>query len=438
VSAQAATTRGSVDAPLPNAPGGLPRLLLGVRDDRRPARLPEHLDVYGPNDDARSGDELASLLERSGLTGRGGAAFPVADKLRAVAGMRARPVVLVNGAEGEPASGKDRALLGTVPHLMLDGAVLAAEALGARDVVVAVRAGATLARSAVAAAVKERTRTRGRPGVSIRVAPVPNGLIVGEETALVGFLNGRAPKPTFTPPRPFERGIGGAPTLVQNVETFAQIALIARFGVAWFRELGTSREPGSTLVTVSGAVRRPGVHEIELGTSLASVVEEAGGLTAPVSAYLVGGYFGTWLRAADCESLPLLEADLSRNGASLGARAIVALPADTCALGEVARVTRYLADESAGQCGPCINGLAAIADSVERLAAGIGDDRVQLARWVDVVRGRGACRHPDGTTRFVASALAVFAGEVETHLRYGRCSSRLVGALPVPARTGRS
>ena len=433
---EAATARATFDA-YPAPPAALPRLLLGVRDDRRPAMLHEHLDRYGPIGEANRGGQLIAALDESGLTGRGGAGFPVGDKLRAVAGSRGRPFVLVNGAEGEPASGKDRALLATVPHLVLDGAVLAAETLGAREVIVAVRAGATTARSAVAASVNALLRTTGAPRISIRIADVPTGLVAGEETALINFLNGGRPKPTFTPPRPFERGVARAPTLVQNVETFAHIGLIARFGSEWFRELGTSAEPGSTLVTVSGAVRRPGVHEVALGTPLTTVVDEAGGLKAPVSAFLVGGYFGTWLRSEDCSSLRLLDADLAQHGASLGARAIVALPRDTCALGEVARVTRYLADESAGQCGPCVNGLAAIADGVERLASGVGDDRARLERWVDVVRGRGACKHPDGATRFVASALAVFAAEVETHLRYGRCRSRLAGALPLTGRTER-
>lgn len=434
---EAAAARARVDGD-PASPATLPRLLLGVRDDRRPAGLREHLARYGRIGEANRGGRLIAALDASGLTGRGGAGFPVGAKLRAVAGSRGRPLVLVNGAEGEPASAKDRALLAAVPHLVVDGAVLAAETLGAREVIVAVRAGATLARSAVAAAVDSLLRTEAAPGVSIRVVDVPTGLVVGEETALVNLLNGGAPKPTFTPPRPFERGVGRAPTLVQNVETFAHIALIARHGSDWFRELGTSTEPGSALVTVSGAVRRPGVHEVALGTPLATVVEEAGGLRAPVSAFLVGGYFGTWLRAEDCSSLRLLDAELAPHGASLGARAIVALPRDTCALAEVARVTRYLADESAAQCGPCVNGLAAIADGVERLAAGNGDDRARLARWVDVVRGRGACRHPDGATRFVASALEVFAAEVETHLRYGRCRSRFTAVLPVTARSERS
>ena len=417
------------------SPTGLPRLLAGLRGDRDPEPLRSHVDRYGPVDTFR-GQDLLRLLESSGLTGRGGAGFPTGSKLRTVAATRQRAVVLANGAEADPTSGKDRALLRSVPHLVLDGAVLAADALGAKEVFVAVGERALRERSALDRALTERAHNGTDAGTAIRVVPVPTGFVTGEETAVVQFVNGGPPKPTFTPPRPFERGIGGAPTLVLNVETFAHVALIARFGSDWFRNVGTSREPGSKLATITGAVRRPGVHELALGTALAQVIEAAGGLTGPVSAFLVGGYFGTWLRPETVLDLRFLDDDLSPLGASLGACALVALPASTCALGEVSRVARYLSRESAGQCGPCVNGLGAIADGLERLAAGLDDDRAHLARWVDVVRGRGACKHPDGATQFVSSALDVFADEVRTHLRYGRCRAETAGVLPVPRADG--
>ena len=160
----------------------------------------------------------------------------------------------------------------------------------------------------------------------------------GEETALIQFLNGGPPKPTFTPPRPFERGVGGAPTLVQNVETLAHLALIARFGPAWFRELGTATEPGTTLVTISGAVARPGIHEVARGAPLRELIAAAGGATEHISAYLVGGYFGTWFADAAADELLLHDEDLARRGGGLGAGVVVALPASTCAVAEVARV----------------------------------------------------------------------------------------------------
>lgn len=404
------------------------RLLAAVRRDGNPVSLREHADRYGPLPHERAG-QLPALLDAAGLTGRGGAAFPTGTKLESVRAAGRRPVVLANGAEGEPASSKDKVLLSYVPHLVLDGAALAARAIGAREVVLATTAAVA---STVARAVAER---RGS-GVHIRVVDVPDRFVTGEETALVNVLNGGPPLPTFTPPRPFERGVDGAPTAVLNVETLANIALIARYGAAWFRSVGTASEPGTALVTVSGAVAQPGVYEVALGTPFTELLRLAGGAREDLSAFLVGGYFGTWIAAEEAESARLTNADLSRFRAALGARAIVALPQSACGVAETARVARYLADESAGQCGPCVYGLAAIADNLERIARGkpYRDEVAVLRRRLGQVAGRGACRHPDGATAFVASAARVFARELDRHAAGHRCVTAGRGYLPIPTR----
>jgi len=255
-----------------------------------------------------------------------------ARKLRAVAERR-RPLVLANGAEGEPISVKDKVLLAHVPHLVLDGAALAAAAVGADEITIGVGGGDGRAMAAVDAALRERGRRRA-DRVAFRLCGVPDVFVAGEETALVNWLNGGPAKPTFTPPRPFERGLAGRPTLVQNVETLAHLALIGRFGADWFRAVGDMAEPGSALVTLRGAVRRPGVYEIPLGLPLRELVEWAGGSTAPLQAFLVGGYFGTWVTAEEAGSVALLDGDLVRVGGSLGARAIFALPAAACGIGD--------------------------------------------------------------------------------------------------------
>jgi NADH:ubiquinone oxidoreductase subunit F (NADH-binding) len=365
--------------------------------------------------------ELIASIAEAGLRGRGGGAFPTAEKLLAVAGRRRRPVVVVNAAEGEPASGKDKTLLRFAPHLVLDGAVLAARALGAKTAVVALADTARTERSAVSRAIAERSRS---DRVELAIATVPDAFVSGEETALLRAIEGRAAKPTLKPPYPFERGLNGAPTLVQNAETLAHVALIARFGPAWFRSAGTADAPGSALLTLSGAFARPGVVEVELGVSLGDIVLRAGGLTEAVSAFLVGGYFGEWVPAREAGALKLTP-DV------LGAGAIVALPASACAAVECARVSRYLARESAGQCGPCSFGLDAIATAFEQLTRG-DDRRAQILRWTAQVRGRGACRHPDGAVRFVESALATFGDELDRHVDHGRCSARARNVLPVP------
>jgi NADH:ubiquinone oxidoreductase subunit F (NADH-binding) len=402
------------------APAGVARLLAGVREDNRPVSLAAHLQLYGPLE--HRGAELISTLEASRLRGRGGGAFPTGLKLAAVVAQRRRPVVVVNAAEGEPASSKDSALLRLVPHLVLDGAAAAAAAIGAREIVVGLGRGRSSERNALVAALKER-----RDKVRWRVSAVPDGFVVGEETALLSALAGKAPKPTLKPPFPSERGLGNAPTLVQNAETFAHVALIARFGAEWFRSLGIEAEPGTALVSLSGAVSRPGVHEIELGTHVSELIEQAGGATEPLSAFLVGGYFGGWTRDP---KHPLTTAG------GLGAGVVIAFPTAACGVRESARVTRYLANESAGQCGPCLHGLAALASGLEAIAAAgrTPDRRIQLARWAEQVTARGACRHPDGAARFVASTLATFEDELSLHLHKGRCSGEDRAVLPVGRR----
>ncbi|MEO9174978.1 MAG: proton-conducting membrane transporter, partial [Gaiellales bacterium] len=216
------------------APDGVPRLLAGWYDERSPASLAQHVARFGDVPD-RKGARLIDELEASGLAGRGGAGFPTHRKLRAVLGARRTPIVVANGMEGEPASAKDRFLLSVAPHLVLDGAVLAAAAVGAETVHVCVPRGPRSTRPALERAIEER-RLLGRDGPRIHLWSLPPRYVAGEETAVVSLLNGADARPTMTPPRPFERGVDGRPTLLQNVETLAHLALIARFGAAWFRE----------------------------------------------------------------------------------------------------------------------------------------------------------------------------------------------------------
>jgi NADH:ubiquinone oxidoreductase subunit F (NADH-binding) len=255
----------------------------------------------------------------------------------------------------------------------------------------------------------------------VEIVRVPDRFVAGEESAVVHWLNdGRA---TPTGRRPFERGVHGRPTLVQNVETLAHLALIVRCGAAWFRAAGTADEPGTALATVLGAVRTPGVIELEVGTTFGEAFDRCGGLSERVQAILVGGYFGSWI-APDLD-VALSDEALRPRGASLGARTIVALPRAVCGLAETARVARYMAGESAGQCGPCVFGLAALADAFESIAEcrdSVADALDRVPRLQAQIARRGACAHPDGTLGLVMSALDVFSSEVEAH-RSGRCTA---------------
>jgi NADH:ubiquinone oxidoreductase subunit F (NADH-binding) len=413
----------------------MPRLLLGI-GERSTAELADHLDVHGPLPYDRRADprRLIESIERSGLRGHGGAAFPAARKLRAVAARRARPIVLANGTEGEPASKKDRVLLREAPHLVLDGAVVAARATGARAVTIAVCESDERGYSAIEAAIRQRAAARlpGEPAFSLILTPP--AYIAGQETALVNYVNRGIPKPTFGS-RPFERGVRNRPTLVQNVETLAHMALIARHGDGWFRQLGTSEDPGTALITTSGALERPGVYEIEHGMELRELLRIAGADDGLV-AVLLGGYFGSWVSAAEIDRLQLSRAHLTPFGASLGAGVVVALDRGACPVAETARVADWFDAQGARQCGPCVHGLGAIADSLQRVATGTAPASVMadLTRWTTELPGRGACAHPDGAVRFVASALRVFDNEFRVHLENGRCTRcARPPVLPTPA-----
>jgi NADH:ubiquinone oxidoreductase subunit F (NADH-binding) len=412
----------------------LPRLLAGLRSDR-PVNLEEHLDRLGPSPRADSGEarrRLIAAVEQSGLRGRGGGGFPLVTKMRAVAAGPDPRIVVANGAEGEPASRKDELLLAGAPHLVIDGAILAADIVRAGEVIVCVKGNAEDSLAAIAFAVVERERAGGDP-VEIGIGEVSSDYLAGEESALVNHLSGGPSKPTFIPPRPFERGVEGRPTLMQNVETLAHLALIARFGAAWFRELGTPDDPGSVLTTISGSVASPGVYEIAAGTQLGHLIRAAGGPIEPLQAFLVGGYSGSWFPVESALKLELGHTTLQAAGGTLGPGVVFALPEGACGLSESARLVRYLAEESAGQCGPCVHGLAAIAAALEEMSAGVAPPGTHewVAYWGADVLGRGACHHPDGAVRLVSSCLEVFAEEIERHEEGRPCAPTLTEVLPL-------
>jgi NADH:ubiquinone oxidoreductase subunit F (NADH-binding) len=406
----------------------LPRLLLGVTGETMPYE--RHVSIHGqrPSGSGRATAGLPSPLvgelTRSGLRGRGGASFPLATKLEAVARAKGTPVVVVNGAEGEPMSVKDRMLLESLPHLVLDGAFCLAEALNTADVVIAIDGSFRDASESMRLALRERPDV-GRRMAQPRIVTIPSGYVTGQESAIVNFVNNGVPRPVTQPPRISDRGIARRPTLMSNAETLAHVALIARHGANWYRELGPEDEPGSFLVTLSGGVRAPGVYEIEYGSLLGSLIDAADGLTEPARAFLFGGYAGSWVDGAAATTLRLSRSALRPMRATLGSGIVVALPQSACPVAEVTRVAVYMSDQSAAQCGPCVNGLASIADTLVELCEGrAGRDAFgDLRRWSELVIGRGACGHPDGAARFVTSALSVFTQEFEDHARHGLCEA---------------
>lgn len=376
-----------------------------------------HLDRFGPLP-RLDGHTLVGLLHPVGVRGRGGAGFPLARKLETVLAHRGprprrRPVVVVNAAEGEPASAKDSGLLGVAPHLVLDGAALAARAVGSHEVHVVTSED----RPWVGTAVSAATRQRRERGIRWVLHEAEARFVAGQSRAVLELIAGRPGLPVTSWAPEAVDGHRGRPTLLSNAESYAHLAAVVRWGPERYAAHGTPEEPGTTLLTLTtppgddGRFRGVRVVEVGHGDAAWGVLGPAA-LAAPL---LVGGFHGSWIHPRDVPDLRWSTAHLQRLGASLGAGALVSLSDGSCPVAQTARFTAYLAAESAGRCGPCRNGLPALADEVRALADR-ADTRRRIRELTGLVRGRGACAHPDGTARLVTSLLTVLGDHVESHL----------------------
>jgi NADH:ubiquinone oxidoreductase subunit F (NADH-binding) len=407
-------------------PGIVPRLV------RPELHAREDLDAYravGGYGSGLAGDALVDAVEAAGLRGRGGAAFPAAVKWRAVAGGRSPRSIAANGEEGEPRSHKDRYLLRRRPHLVLDGLLRAAVAIRAERAYVYLSDAE--AEESVALALDELDAVGGT-GLPVELVRVEHAYVAGEETALVRAIEGGPALPLAKPPRPFEAGIRGGPTLVQNVETLANVPFVAIEGPERYRDHGTDGSPGTFLLSASGACGAPGVYELPFGLTLEDAFATvAGGFSGRPAGFLMGGYFAGVLgpRGAD---LRLDYDELRAAGSGLGCGAVTALDACSCPVVATAAVSAYFAGESARQCGVCRNGTAAMAEALERLCRQEPDpdDLDRLEGWSVRLPGRGACGFLDGAAGLVGSLLREFPEEVEAHAA-GDCPRCATARVPV-------
>lgn len=422
-----------VEAPEPFEPSGGPTvgpvwaLLDGpvhlplYRNAARNALLPvtEDLDDHHrrlghrPTATGRHGDLLLHTLAEIGLTGRGGGHFPAARKWQTVLRAGGGGTVVANAAEGEPASGKDAALITHRPHLVLDGLVSAGEAVGAENLIVWLHAGDHLARRTLSRALAER-HVGGLLEPPVRVVSAPDHYLSGESSAIIRHLAGGPALPQFRRTPAAVDGLHGLPTLVHNVETLARVALAGRLGADDYR-------PTTLLTVLTGGGRS--VVEAEPSWTLSDALAAGGHRTPRTDAVLLGGYGGAWLPWPQAAGLAVHEPAARAAGTSLGAGVLAPLPAGGCGLAHTAAIASYLAASSARQCGPCLFGLRAIADTMTLLAtAQVGRaDLRRLDRFTAQVAGRGGCNHPDGAVRLVASALSVFADDVVAHRRGRPC-----------------
>ena len=364
--------------------------------------------------------EFRRTIRESGLLGRGGGGFPTATKFDVAADSPGTPIIVVNASEGEPASRKDQTLLELRPHLVIDGAQLAAAAVQANDIIIYTHRSHVAANESLRAALAER----GQLPVRVRIVDAPETYIAGETSAVVSYLDGRGALPSRGVIPSARVGIAQRPTVVNNIETLSHLALIARRGAEWFCEAGAPEAPGSTLLTLAGAVREPGlVVEVVGPVSIGEVLETYGGLSRPPRAVLLGGYEGTWMPGEAAWRTPVERHLLSKLGMSLGCGLVAVLDEDACGLAQTARLVKWLASQSAGQCGPCIFGLPTLSEELDDVVAGRSrkSDVRRLRELATSVRGRGACGHPTGVVTLIDSALDTFAPELRSHLRGEVC-----------------
>jgi NADH:ubiquinone oxidoreductase subunit F (NADH-binding) len=374
--------------------------------------LADYLDRggYQPGDEP---GKLVEKVEQSGLTGRGGAAFPLGVKLRSVRDSTGPRVVVANGEEGEPLSVKDRWLLRFRPHLVLDGLFRAARTVGADSGYV------YLSDADAAASVCHALAELDDVPVPVEVVRVAPSYVGGEETAVVRAIDGGPALPVDKPPRPFEAGVGGRPTLVSNVETLANLPAIDTLGLdACVQSNGDRRSQGTFLMTLSGTCATPGLYEVPLGLTLREVAGLTGGFGGeePQGA-LMGGYFAG-LVGAHVLDMPLTYPAARSRGTGLGCGAIWLIGADECAVAIAADLMAYFERNNARQCGPCIRGTGAMAAALGRLASGsaAGKDADQLTTWSESLRGRGACAYLDGAANVAASLFREFPQVARAHL----------------------
>lgn len=384
--------------------------------------LAAHVARLGPLSPPAGLADLWQMVAASGLRGRGGGGFPSARKLEAARLAPGEPVVIVNVAESEPASRKDHVLGSCRPHLVLDGAVAVAALVGATEVVVHAhrsKTGGGVLR-AVDRAIGERRRA-GLAEPRWLLSAGPDGYVSGEASAVASFVDGGVARPRFSGNRMATEGPSGRPTVVLNAETVAHLGYLAHVGLdGWW---APDAPDGPRLVTLAGAVSVEGlVLEVSGWATLGDILQQAG-WSVPPAAVLVGGYSGTWIDGPTAWSTRFDRPGLHGVGGRPGCGLVAVLPHGACGLAETARLARYLAGQSAGQCGPCVQGLAGVADGIEALVAGRlrrrGLHRLEVLS--SSVVGRGACSHPDGVAHLVASALRVFAADAAHHLTGRTC-----------------
>lgn len=378
-------------------------------------------------------EELVEMLKRSRLRGRGGAGFPTGLKWSFMPRQDVRKFLCINTDEGEPGTFKDRELIEKDPHQVIEGAIIAAYAVGAQRAFVYIRGEFFVGVKRWIKAISDAYE-RGFLGEDIlgsgfnlemSVHRGAGAYICGEETAMIDSLEGKRGEPRIKPPYPSQIGYLGEPTLVHNVETLANVPHIVQHGPEWYASIGTERSTGPKIFCVSGHVRQRGAYELPLGTPLIEIIQEyAGGVPdgKAIKAVIPGGA-STPLLTADQLGVTMDFEALDAAGSALGTGAIIVLNEEACMVDVARRTARFFAHESCGRCTPCRVGSQRILEALERIEEGSGSqqDLDNLGRLCDGIEGHTFCPLGDALVAPIRSSLRLFADEYAYHLRHGHC-----------------
>ena len=379
-------------------------------------------------------EEVIKLISEAGLRGRGGAGFPTGKKWALTRECSEQPRYFVmNGGEDEPGSKKDRVLMEYLPHLVVEGAIIAAYAVGAAKVFLYINARYDAAIKSITKALAE-AKSAGYCGrnilgssfsLDVEIIPAPHNYVAGEDTAALEVIEGKAPLPRQKPPFPVTVGLFSKPTSVNNVETVANVAPIILHGVEWYRRFGTPESPGTMIFSLGDDVKRPGIYELPYGTTLRYLIETCGGGTrdekrikaimpaAPSSAFLT----------ADKIDTPLEPNSMREAGSALGCGVVRVISEGTCIVEEVLRVSEFFTAESCGQCPACRMETNTLTALLKKVQQGQGGPSIleQFGKVVAFNKGKGFCNLIAMPGPPIESAIKLFPDDFAAHLNTGRC-----------------
>ena len=384
--------------------------------------------------------DIIEEVKRSGLRGRGGAGFPTGQKWELVAGTVAEEKYLCcNAAEGEQETFKDRCLIRSNPHQLIEGIAIASYAIGACKSYIYINEG-YLEEIAVFNKALTEAKKKGYTGekilgsnfsLDIFIQSCPNRYVAGEETAMIEVIEGREAKPWQKPPfYPAIRGLYGKPTLVNNAETLSNIPYIVLKGGEWFSKIGSPKSPGTMLFTLSGDINRPGVYELPLGTTLKELINNCGnGLKNGCrfkTAFLPGN---SPLIESQLE-VPLDFESLKEAGSGLGCATVIILGDEACIVDSTLGFSQFFMKESCGQCPPCQMGTANMARLLQKIEDGQGemDDLIEIEDICSISKGKGYCNLLTGDVLVVEGAIRHFRKEFEDHIRERKCLYATTGS----------